>query len=158
MALVILRPTLSNRRSTGASLPVPALVLPPTLRTAPHLPLVPPPARPVVSRPAYRRREVPRAPVIRLPGPTLQLPAPQPPALAPEVVVRPLADLPPRLLPAVLGPPAPLAAVKPIVPAFWVGITGGQGTTVSASPADLTVGPITDISNFRVSMDSGVYG
>ena len=157
MALVVLRPTLSNRRSTGASLPVPAAALPPTLRTTPHLPLVPPPARPVISRPAYRRRAVPRQPVIRLPEPALQLPAPQAPAPAPEVVVRPLAYLPPAIQAAVLGPPAPLAAAKPIVPAFYVGITGGLGTTVSASPADLTVGPITDITNFRVSMDSGVY-
>ena len=68
----------------------------------------------------------------------------------------PLALVPPGRLPASLALPA-AAAGPPAMRAIYVGIQGGPGTVVSASPADLTVGPITDIQNFRVSIDSGVW-
>jgi hypothetical protein len=157
MALIVLRPAVSSRRSKGAPLPAPAAGAfpPPVLRAVPHR-LVPPPALRAVGRSPFRRREVPRAPVIRLPVPILKLPPPPPPERAPAAIVRPLGILPVPGPPAVLGVPVP-AAAPGAVPALWVGIQGGPGTVVSATPADLTVGPTSDIRNFRVSMDSGVY-
>jgi hypothetical protein len=44
-------------------------------------------------------------------------------------------------------------------PATSVGIQGTGGTVVQATPADLLVGPVAEISNFViVSLDAGVYG
>lgn len=156
MALVVLRPQPSSRRRTGAPQPAPAAALPPAmLRAVPHR-LTPPPVLRVAGR-APHRRELKRAPVIRLPAPPLRLPPPQAPAQAPQPLVVPAAYLPPTVLAAVLGAPAPVLTPQPKWPAIWVGITGGHGTVVSAAPADLTVGPVSDITNFRVSIDSGVW-
>jgi hypothetical protein len=149
MPLMIQRPTVSSRRKTGTPQPAPVFGFPPALRAVSRAPLPVPSIR-VTPPPGFHRREVPRAPVLRLVAPALRLPPPRPPVRAPEVFVLPAEFVPPQPVTLALSGPAGMRAV-------YVGITGGLGTVVSASPADLTQGPVTDITNFRVSIDSGSW-
>lgn len=124
------------------------------------------------SQPKPRARPAPRRLTLRrvTPSAVLTLAIARPaqfvrvPGRAADLAVQPAARLP---VPATVIIPRPLLLRRQPTPralaptdagqAVAVGVLGGSGALVSMVPADLTVGPRTDITNFSVTLDAGTF-
>jgi hypothetical protein len=125
----------------------PIVLAPPPVRPAP------PVARFVYDNPPPVRAVRPETNIIASTS-TVDIPGREP-----MVLERPVLELPwPRMELAVAPAPTVVVAPPAGLPALSVGIVGAPNTTVSNTPANLWINPLTNITDFIVvDLDAGVY-